>query len=72
MEPASDIELMQGRSDYVSECLGKKIYIYIYTYIYIYIYGIMIKVWDQNSMIVFGPVKWIFITAHCVWLLFIL
>ena len=68
MEPASDIELMQGRSDYVSECLGKKIYIYTY----IYIYGIMIKVWDQNSMIVFGPVKWIFITAHCVWLLFIL
>ena len=29
-------------------------------YIYTYIYGIMIKVWDQNSMIVFGSVKWIF------------
>jgi len=24
VEPASDIELMQGRSDYVSECLEEK------------------------------------------------
>ena len=37
MEPASDIELMQGRSDYVSECLGEKKHVYtrINTYIYI-------------------------------------